>query len=39
MKNTETVGELTNRTRAWNKEILGAELIEDDMDSEVLEED
>jgi len=36
MKNTETVGDLIKRTRDWNKEILGSELIEDDMDSEIL---
>ena len=39
MKNNETVGDLIQRTRDWNKEILGAELIPEDVDSEVLEED
>jgi len=39
MKNTETVKDLIQRTRDWNKEILGAELIPEDVDSEVLEED
>jgi len=32
MKNTETIRDLIQRTRDWNKEILGDELIEEDLD-------